>query len=275
MEIQILNWINDNLHGSGFINQIFKYITYLGEKGIAWALVGIVLLCFKRTRKSGLLVLGGYCAVVLFNHIILKNIVDRARPFTESEHLVDFIKSIGMSLPDSSSFPSGHTAISITCATILTMCFGKRGAWSFIPAVLISLSRIFLCVHYPTDVLAGATEGVMLGVVVVFLGKRILNWLEKQYLARKKNKGSSEANSMETNTKDEEVFAKDEIADANPLPEKAESGITENITKVKMPEQKELILKPELENESKLDGEQEKLDEHIAKLTEDNKTKKK
>lgn len=185
MELNILEWINAHLHGSNVINQIFRFITYLGEEGIAWLLVGVTLLFFKRTRKAGLLVIAGFGAVVIINHFILKNLINRPRPFTESAELVEFIKSIGMSLPTSSSFPSGHTTISITTAVILTMCFGKKGAYAFIPAVLISLSRIFLCVHYPTDVLGGVVEGIILGLTVYYLGKLILNKLEEWWVGRK------------------------------------------------------------------------------------------
>ena len=75
MEIHILNWINENLHGSVFINNVFKLITYLGEVGIIWLITAVVLLCFKKTRKGGLILLAGYGASVICSHIILKNII--------------------------------------------------------------------------------------------------------------------------------------------------------------------------------------------------------
>ena len=58
MDLQSLVWINDHLHGSKVINQIFRFITYLGEDGIAWLVLGVVLLCFKKTRKAGILLIG-------------------------------------------------------------------------------------------------------------------------------------------------------------------------------------------------------------------------
>lgn len=188
MDLQILEWINNNLHGSGFINQVVRFITYLGEAGIAWLILGVVLVFFKKTRRCGLLLIAGYCATGLINHFILKNIINRPRPFTESEELAEFIRSIGMSLPTSSSFPSGHTAVSITSAVIITMCFKGKGAWSFVPATLISLSRIFLCVHYPTDVLGGAVMGALVAILTVWLGNMILDKLEKWWEGRKKEK---------------------------------------------------------------------------------------
>lgn len=191
MELQILEWINNNLHGSGFINQVIRMITYLGEAGLVWVILGVVLVFFKKTRRCGLLLIAGYCATGLINHFLLKNIINRPRPFQESEELAEFIRSIGMSLPSSSSFPSGHTATSITSAVIITMCFRGKGAWSFIPATLISLSRIFLCVHYPTDVLGGAVIGTLIAILTVWLGNIILDKLEIWWEGRK-NKEKSE-----------------------------------------------------------------------------------
>lgn len=224
MELGILEWINANLHGCNFINHLIKFITYLGEDGIAWALVGVVLLFFKKTRKSGLIVLAGFASVVVVNHFILKNIINRPRPFTESQDLVNFIKSIGMQLPTSSSFPSGHTTISITSAVILTMCFGKRGAWSFIPAVLISLSRIFLCVHYPTDVLGGAVEGIILGVLVVLVGRVILDRLERWWINRKEKKQNLVNASENNNTIQEDKSSNEENSEKSQKDSLTENG---------------------------------------------------
>lgn len=187
MDLKILEWINDNLHGSGFINHLVKYITYLGETGIIWILLGLVLLIPKKTRKGGFILLAGIVATGVVNNMILKNIIDRARPFTQSQSLADFITGIGMELPDSPSFPSGHTFSSFCSAAILTFAFGKKGAWSFIPASLISLSRIFLCVHYPTDVLAGAAIGAGVGIGVYYACKFVLAKLDT-IIARKREK---------------------------------------------------------------------------------------
>jgi len=175
MEINILNWINNNLHGSNIINYIVKYITYLGDAGILWLAIGLVLLCFSKTRKGGLIVLIGYCTAIAGNHFILKNIINRPRPFVGQDALISFIESINMELPSSSSFPSGHTFASMCSAIILTLSFGRKGAWSYIPATLISLSRVFLCVHYPSDVLAGAILGTISGVIVYFIANYFIN----------------------------------------------------------------------------------------------------
>lgn len=213
MEINFLNWINQNLHGSNFINQVVKIITILGDTGLIWIVLGLVLLIFKKTRKGGILVLCGIVATGVINNLMLKPIINRARPFTHSAELVEFIKSINLELPDSPSFPSGHTFASFCSAIILTLWFGKKGAFSYIGAVLISLSRIFLCVHYPSDVLAGAILGTAVGVGTYFLVKWlmpkcetfILNFIEKHKLKKQGAKNAPcEQDDINTNQNVEE-----------------------------------------------------------------------
>lgn len=171
MEIGFLNWINQNLHGSSFINYLFKFITILGDAGIVWIVLGLILLFFKKTRKAGVFVLCGLIATSLINNLTLKPIIGRARPFTKSAELVEFLERIGLKLPNSPSFPSGHTFAAFCSAILLTLTMGKKWAFIYIPAILISLSRIFLCVHYPSDVLMGAVLGTLVGVGVYFLVK--------------------------------------------------------------------------------------------------------
>lgn len=209
MDIKILEWINATLHGSNVINQMFRFITYLGEEGIGWLITAIVLLLFRKTRRVGLLMLAGYGAVAVMNSFILKNIINRPRPFADNEGLKNFITGIGMELPTSSSCPSGHTAISVTSSVILVMNFKKKGMWAIIPAFLISFSRVFLCVHYPTDVLAGVLEGLILGVSVTIVGRWILNKLEVWYNKRKFGKAQM-GTSVET-----DIEEKSEVVDDN------------------------------------------------------------
>lgn len=199
MDLQILQWINNTLHGSEFINQLAKYITYLGELGAFWIVLGIALLCFKKTRKAGFIMLGSLAFGIIINNGILKNVIDRARPFTQDSALAEFIKSIGLSLPTSSSFPSGHTFAGFNCAIVLTYFFKWKGALAYIPATLIAFSRIFLCVHYPSDVLAAAIIGTCIGIICAVVGNIILNKLIDWYSKKRENKKAVEANGNNQN----------------------------------------------------------------------------
>lgn len=174
MELEFLQWINANLHDSKFVNIFFKCITFLGEGGVACILLGVVLLCIKKTRKSGIYILSGLVLGIIITNLILKPIVARPRPFAEDLSIVDFLTSIKYNLPTDWSFPSGHSQVVFNVATMLTLIYKKKGAWAYIPAVLVALSRIFLCVHYPTDVLCGAIIGVLSAVIVYFAANAII-----------------------------------------------------------------------------------------------------
>ncbi len=184
MELDFLKWINNNWHGSNFLNHFFKIVSYLGDFITVWGVLALVLLCFKKTRKQGLCL--GLClaSVAVFGYAI-KFIVDRTRPFEKAGELAIFIKSINMDLPDSASFPSGHTLTSFASAMILTLCFGKKGAWSFILAGLIAFSRLFLCVHYPTDILGGILLGTIGAVVFYYVFNFIWNKIEQKFIKKK------------------------------------------------------------------------------------------
>ena len=109
--------------------------------------------------------------------IVLKNIIMRARPFENNSEFFDFINSVGYKLPDSSSFPSGHAASSFAVTYALFICDKKCGKLSLIWAILVALSRIYMCVHYPTDVFAG----IMLGFVIAHVASLIVNYIQKYY----------------------------------------------------------------------------------------------
>ena len=192
MDLNILQWINNNLHGSEFINQLFKYITYLGEKGIVWIILALALLCFKKTRKCGFLLLVSLGIGIVLNTFILKPLIARPRPIEEDASFITFMNSINYKLPTSFSMPSGHTQIAINAAMFLTLYYKGKGAWSWIPALLISLSRIFLLAHYPTDVLVAAVEGILIAVFVYYVGGIILEKIIAAYNNRKTTKENNE-----------------------------------------------------------------------------------
>ena len=188
MDLSILQWINNNLHGSNFVNQLFKYITYLGEKGIIWIVLALVLLCFKKTRKGGFLLLVSLGIGIVLNTFILKPLIARPRPITVDESFITFMNSINYKLPTGFSMPSGHTQIAMNAAMFLTLYFKGKGAWAWIPASIISFSRIFLLAHYPTDVLVAAIEGIIIALFVFFVGRIVLDKIIAAYNSRKTNK---------------------------------------------------------------------------------------
>lgn len=164
----ILNGIQDLLK-SDFMDMIMPKITMLGNAGIIWIVIGLSLLMTKKYRRCGLLVLIGLLVGLILGNGIVKNLVARPRPCWLNQN-VDLL----IANPTDFSFPSGHTQASFIAATILTLCNKKWGAVVIPLAVLISFSRLYLYVHFPSDVLGGIIMGVLIGSVTFIVSKKVI-----------------------------------------------------------------------------------------------------
>ena len=155
----ILLWIQENIRND-FLTPIMIFITSLGNAGIIWIAVALLCFCFKKTRKIGALVTFSLIGSLVINNIIIKNLVDRIRPYEVIEELNILIEK-----PAEFSFPSGHTASSFAAGVILFLaCPKKYGIFALILAFLIGISRLYVGVHYPTDVLGGMITGTLIAV---------------------------------------------------------------------------------------------------------------
>ena len=162
----ILYWIHDNL-SCGVLDVLMPKLTLLGSGGAVWLLAAGGLLCTKKYRRQGVILLAGLAVGVLVGNVCLKNLIARPRPCW----LDDSVKLL-ISMPTDYSFPSGHTLSSVIGATVLTKT-DRRFGWAAIPlAVIIAFSRLYLFVHYPSDILAGTVLGVVIGLAVYYLGMR-------------------------------------------------------------------------------------------------------
>ncbi len=147
------------------LDSFFLAVTKLaGAYGQIWIVTGAVLLIPKKTRKTGIAVLISYVLVFVFGQLILKNLFDRPRPC----HIDQTFKLL-VERPSSSSFPSTHSAWAFAAATAVFMKFRKAGIATYIVAVIIAFSRLYLFMHFPTDVLTGIIFGAVMGVVSVRL----------------------------------------------------------------------------------------------------------
>lgn len=166
-DISIINFFQSHLQ-CGFLDVFFKIFTYLGEMGIVWIVTGIIMLFFKTTRKTGLMVLVGLLIGVLIGNLFLKNVIARPRPFQE---LTDI--TLKISKPSGYSFPSGHTLSSFISAIIILINHKKIGTISLVVAFIIAISRIYFAVHYLTDILGGIVLGVTIALLVTISFKLI------------------------------------------------------------------------------------------------------
>ncbi len=179
-EIGILDFIQQNLR-TPFGDAVMPVVTVLGDGGIFWILLTLALLLIPRTRRLGLV-----CAVSLLIDValcngLIKNLVARTRPYVVNPDIVLLVEK-----PGEFSFPSGHAAASFT--VVGAMYFNKSRLWipAGVLAAVIAFSRLYLYVHYPTDVLFGAVFGVLFG----YLGTLIVRFAERKLRERREKKRS-------------------------------------------------------------------------------------
>lgn len=167
IDFAILDWIAANLR-SGFLDVVMPLITMLCEAGALWILLGLVLVCRKRTRRLGLMILLGLVLNLILCNLILKPLVARPRPFAQRE--VELL----IPMPRDYSFPSGHTSASF--AAVMPLLLEKqRGRFAALAlAVLIALSRLYLYVHFPTDVMVGGILGAFCGLAAVLILRKCM-----------------------------------------------------------------------------------------------------
>lgn len=173
-DLPILDWIQANLKNA-FLDVVMPIITMFGDGGIFWIACAVILLCIPKTRKTGLGMAFALIMGLIVCNITLKPLVGRIRPYDFQEKLGVVIPLLTERMHDY-SFPSGHTIASFEAATVLLINNKKLGIPAMILAVLIAFSRLYLYVHYPTDVIFS----VFAGILFAFLG----NWLAGKVMAR-------------------------------------------------------------------------------------------
>ena len=174
MELEILHAIQGIR--SDVLDQIMIFFTTLGNGGLIWIALGVVLSIIPKTRKCGLTILGSIVLTFVLGNLILKNLIGRARPFT-----VDSSVSLIIPQPKEFSFPSGHTMNGFTSATALFLYYRKTGIAALLLAATIAFSRMYLFVHYPTDILGGIILGVFdAWLVYTFVNKWLPEWKKRK-----------------------------------------------------------------------------------------------
>ncbi len=181
----ILDFMNTlAVNAGGILTPIMKAVTFLGEKGIMFFLLAVILMLFPRTRKMGVCVFGAVCCGALISNIILKDMVERVRPFLDeaNEHYMDyksFWDAVGSPAEDGYSFPSGH--VTAAAAGMLALVFTK-GKKMIAPAILwiglMMVSRNYLMAHYPSDVLFALIIGAVSALIAWGISTLIFNYFD-------------------------------------------------------------------------------------------------
>ncbi|MCM1126831.1 MAG: phosphatase PAP2 family protein [Lachnospiraceae bacterium] len=157
-----------NLH-CNWLDPIMIFFTELGNNGIVWIGIALVCLCFKRTRRCGLLMGLTMLFCLALGNGVIKNLVARPRPF---QALGDSTMLI-IPPPSEYSFPSGHTMHGFASAVTILLHNRKAGIAAILGALIIAFSRMYLFVHFPTDILGGAVIGTLAALMMYALAKKV------------------------------------------------------------------------------------------------------
>ena len=176
-DLPILNWIQQNMQ-STFLDFIMPFITILGDAGIFWIACSVILMFIPKYRKAGFSMGLALIFGVVVCNMILKPLVGRIRPYNYNLDVLklqwqDFLVhgKLLVETPHDFSFPSGHTIASFEASVALYKNDKRLGIPALILAVLIAFSRMYLYVHYPTDVIAS----VILGTVFALIANLIVH----------------------------------------------------------------------------------------------------
>ncbi len=178
-DLPILDWIQANLQ-SELLDTVMPIITKFGDAGIFWMVCAVLLMIFPQTRRIGLGMGFAMAMGLLVCNVTLKPLVGRIRPY---DYQINELGRTWESLlvggkllietPHDFSFPSGHTIASFEACTVLMLGNKKLGIPATLLAILIAFSRMYLYVHYPTDVVASIILGTLFGIIGYAIAKKI------------------------------------------------------------------------------------------------------
>ena len=169
IELKILDFIQTL--NTPVLDKIMVGITRLGDAGIIWIILTAIFLVIPKTRRTGGVMLAALVVQTILCNVILKNLFARTRPYDVNTTVQLLVRKL-----HDFSFPSGHTSASFT--TVSALFFAKNKAWkpALVLACLIAVSRLYLYVHYPTDVLGG----ILLGILSGYIGYKIMEKLRNR-----------------------------------------------------------------------------------------------
>ena len=216
-DLGVFEWIQ-TIQNS-ILTTIMVVITTLGDEGIIFIAAGLVLFITKKYRKIGLAMLISLVVMLVLNNLVLKEILERVRPFyifnldglladkqafidagrlSKFETMVEKIQALTEKYPEmaaewlakyqypnfvekltSFSFPSGHTSSAFAACAAILFLNKKIGIPAIVFAAIMGFSRIYVEVHYCTDVLGGAIVGIIYAVIGVLIAKALYPVVEK------------------------------------------------------------------------------------------------
>lgn len=176
IEFAVLDWIQSNLRCS-LLDAVLPFVSRLCDHGEIWILLALVLSLIRQTRRQGAAVFCGLTLDLIACNLLLKPLFNRIRPFALNSSIMLLIKP-----PLDASFPSGHTAVSFAATFALKTAGTPLWKPSFVLAMIIAFSRLYLYVHWPSDIFGGA----LLGIFVGWAGAKLAESINKKAASLRK-----------------------------------------------------------------------------------------
>lgn len=174
LDNSILQFIQINMRSS-IGDKVMTSLTYLGSGGAIWIIIGLAILISKRNRKYGFMIMTVLILCFVIGNLSLKNLVGRTRPFD----VIPLLGGLLITPPTDFSFPSGHTMCSFAASTVIFYMNKRIGIFALILGSFIGFSRLYLYVHYPSDVFGGMIIGILIGILTILIFKKMEKRREK------------------------------------------------------------------------------------------------
>ena len=159
-ELDFILWMQG---ASPSLDSVMVALSLTAYHAAFWALLAAIMAISKGHRRPGIAILFSLLASYVAVELVIKTFIHRERPYVAEGLTPIIVDSL------SYSFPSGHTAYSFASATVIAMYYGRWCIPAFVLATMIGISRIYLALHWPTDVVAGALIGVAVAAACVTL----------------------------------------------------------------------------------------------------------
>ena len=171
-----------------FLTPVMEFISLLGKDGLALILLSVILILFQKTRRFGTAMLLGLAIGALITNLAVKPLVARPRPYADPEgFFYPLWQMMGAHTESDMSFPSGHTTAAFASMLPVFILGNKKSSWlALVFAFMMGISRIYLVVHFPSDVLGGLIVGTIAGILAVLAARKIPEkWYNKHFGKKK------------------------------------------------------------------------------------------
>ena len=181
--------------GGAFFTPFFEGISFIGKGGICLIIMSLLLMLYRPTRRFGTAMCLGLGIGAVVTNLIIKPWVARPRPYVDQSSIFyQYWLQVGQNVESDKSFPSGHTTAAFDCMTPVFILGNKRlKALALTFAILMGIARIYLCVHFPSDVLGGMIVGILAGILAVLIAKKLPQaWYEWEFRKKEVQTGKHE-----------------------------------------------------------------------------------